>query len=69
MRRFTWEISYEDDLSLIVQTALDLLELGPPGREVHQQRHQPRVWFERRPISCHNVHAGIKDPSREVKSK
>lgn len=27
----TWKISYEDDLGLIVQTALDLLELGPPG--------------------------------------
>lgn len=26
----TWEISYEDDLRLIVQAALDLLELAPP---------------------------------------
>ncbi len=26
----TWEIGDKDDLSLVVQTALDLLELGPP---------------------------------------
>lgn len=43
----TWEISDEDDLSLIVQTALDLQELAPPRREVHQQRHQPWVWLKR----------------------
>lgn len=43
----TWEIGDEDDLGLVVQRALDLLELGPPGREVHQQGHQPRVWLER----------------------
>lgn len=31
MKDRTWEISYEDDLSLVVQTALNLQELGPPG--------------------------------------
>lgn len=43
----TWEISNEDDLSLVVQAALNLLELCPPRRKVHQQRHQPRVGPER----------------------
>lgn len=27
----TWEIRDENDLCLVVQTALDLLEFGPPG--------------------------------------
>lgn len=35
-RFVTWEIGDKDDLGLIVQTALDLLELGPPRREVHE---------------------------------
>lgn len=43
----TWEISNEDDFSLVVQRSLNLLELGPPGREVDQQRHQPGVWLKR----------------------
>lgn len=45
--RATWEIGDKDDLSLVVQAALNLLELCPPWREVHQQRHQPRVGPER----------------------
>lgn len=47
VRFVTWEICNKDDFGLIVQTSLDLLELGPPRREVHQQRHEPFVWFER----------------------
>lgn len=42
----TWEVCDEDYLCLVVQRALDLLELGPPGREVHQQRHEPGIWTE-----------------------
>lgn len=47
VRFVTWEVSNKDNLGLIVQTSLDLLELGPPRREVHQQRHEPFVRFER----------------------
>lgn len=65
----TWEIGNEDDLSLVVQAALDLLELGPPRRKVHQQRHQPRVGPERRPVGFNDVHAGVKDPEGKAQLK
>ena len=67
-RPHTWEVSDEHDLRLVVQTALDLLELGPPGGQVNQQGHKPGVRTERRPISFHNVHARVKDPSRTQKN-
>lgn len=65
----TWEIGNEDDLSLVVQVALNLLELCPPGRKVHQQRHQPRVGPEGRPIGFHDVHARVKDPEKMARIK
>lgn len=58
----TWEVGDEDDLGLVVQSALNLLELGSPRREVHQQGHQPPVGSERRPVGPDDVHAWVEDP-------